>query len=164
MNTKKSLFISLIIMCSFVISSCAQKIDGKITASDLGIAPDFTVEKLDGGKFSLSGELKEKNAVLVFWTTWCPYCVKEIPAVEKLYKEKGGDLAIIGISLQESKTKVAGFVAKKAMTYPIGLDMDGMVADKYGIQTIPSIVAIDKKGKILYQGSSLDDMLEKTGF
>lgn len=53
-----------------------------------GPMPDFTVSTLDGGTFTLSDALKEKDAVLVnFWATWCGPCAFEFPYLEEAYEQ-----------------------------------------------------------------------------
>ena len=50
------------------------------------VAPDFTMQTIDGKPFTLS-ELKGRVVVLDFWATWCPDCRKEIPEVKNIYKK-----------------------------------------------------------------------------
>jgi len=129
-----------------------------------GKAPGFTLSTVDGGKVDLEKVLKNKNAVLVFWATWCPACVREIPHVEKYYKEKSGDVAVIGINIRESNEKVASFVKKKGISYPVALDASGQVAGAYKVQGIPTVVAISKNGDILYYGHDIGEMSRKVNF
>ena len=49
-----------------------------LLASRWGAAPDFTLQDLDGNTVRLSG-LKGKPVLMVFWATWSPLCVREIP-------------------------------------------------------------------------------------
>ncbi|GFZ33844.1 hypothetical protein CSC2_43700 [Clostridium zeae] len=59
------------------------------------------MKTLDGKEVSLS-DLKGKNIFINFWATWCPYCVQEMPEIEKLYQEtKNSDLIILGIDIGE---------------------------------------------------------------
>ncbi len=52
-------------------------------------APDFTLEQLDGaGKLTLSEVNKDAPVLLVFWATWCPSCVDEIPQLNELFQAK----------------------------------------------------------------------------
>ncbi len=49
------------------------------------LAPDFTLDTLDGSKVTLS-ELRGKIVVINIWATWCPPCRAETPALEKSYE------------------------------------------------------------------------------
>jgi len=139
----------------FLLSACSD-VGGQAVVG--GKAPDFTLKTITGSTIDLAGTLKTKPAVLVFWATWCPACVREIPDVEKYYRAKGFEVAVIGINIQESQKKVADFAAKKGITYPVALDISGEVARAYGVRGIPSVIAIDKNGDILYYGHDIVEM------
>ncbi len=144
------------------LSGCTQA-EPQAPSSD-GKAADFTLPLLDGKSITLSAALKTKKVVLVFWTTWCPYCVKEVPAVESFYKKNSNTAQVIAINLQESAQKVKSFVEKNAITYPVALDAQGVTGKLYGVRGIPAIVAIDKDSKILYYGHSMEEMETKVSF
>ena len=48
-------------------------------ASNAQAAPDFTLDRLDGGKISLADYKGKKPVILGFWTTWCPNCRRDMP-------------------------------------------------------------------------------------
>jgi len=122
---------------------------------------DFALEDLNGNKIKLSN-YKGKGVLLVFSTTWCSYCRKEIPQLKELYakyKEKG--LEIINIDIQESKDRVSAFTLKHKLPYTVLLDTDGKVASMYGVRGVPTKVLISKEGKIICIACrSIDIMLE----
>jgi peroxiredoxin len=124
-------------------------------------ALDFALEDLNGNKVQLI-DYKGQNVLLVFSTTWCSYCRKEIPQLKELYakyKEKG--LEIINIDIQESKDRVSTFTLKHRLPYTVLLDTDGKVASMYGVRGVPTKVLISKEGKIICIACrSIDIMLE----
>ena len=118
------------------------------------VAADFTLETLDGNSVTFSDLKGKKAALVVFWTTWCPYCVQEVPELNKL-QEKLGDkgLEILAIDIKESKNKLDSFVKKQGVKYKVLLDKDGSVAQKYNVYGIPANFLIDKQGLIRATGS-----------
>jgi peroxiredoxin len=124
-------------------------------------ALDFALEDLNGNKIKLIN-YKGQGVLLVFSTTWCSYCRKEIPQLKELYakyKEKG--LEIINIDIQESKDRVSAFTLKHKLPYIVLLDTDGKVASMYGVRGVPTKVLISKEGKIICIACrSIDIMLE----
>ena len=119
------------------------------------IAPDFTLQTLAGEKFTLS-ELKGKKVVLNFWASWCPPCKKEMPHLQKYYKEnaKEDNAVIVAVnlthterSLDEIKT-VQQFVDSYNLTFPIPLMEEKGIDKLYQIITIPSTFMIDTTGRI----------------
>lgn len=125
------------------------------------LAPDFTLETIEGKRIVLSDILKDKVVVLDFWTSWCPYCVKMIPQLEKFYTDKKDKVAVIGVNVKESKAKVGAFIQKMGISYPIVLDSGGTIADLYKVRGLPTLVAVDKDSKILYFGHSIEEMKTK---
>jgi len=113
-------------------------------------APDFTLDLLDGGKVTLS-ELQGHPVVLNLWASWCLPCRKEMPAIERVhqrYKEAG--LIVIGLNLtsQDSELDVRAFVQELGLTFPIALDRDGAVSDRYQLLGLPTTYFIDQSGII----------------
>jgi peroxiredoxin len=127
-------------------------------------APDFTLEALSGERVVLSDVLKKQKVVLVFWATWCPFCVKEMSLLEKFYQENQDKVVVMGIDVQESKTKIENFVRGKKISYPIVLDSEGKVATLYNAVGVPTIVVVNQDGTIIYYGHSTKEMISKIEF
>jgi peroxiredoxin len=152
-NTSRIFAIALI-ACMFTLPSNIEGANPKqldITKLTKEIkAPDFVLTDLKGQQFRLS-DRKGKNPVLiVFSATWCTFCVQEIPNFKSLhatYAKQG--LEIVNIDIQESKEKVARFVAKYELPYRTLLDQDGTVSGVYEVRGVPTTVLVDKNGLIV---------------
>ena len=65
---------------------------------------DFVATTIEGKRISLE-DLRGKVVVMNFWATWCPPCMREMPAVEQLasrYKNKG--LVVISVNVEDAAT------------------------------------------------------------
>ena len=115
------------------------------------LAPDFTLDTLDGNKVTLS-DLRGKIIVVNFWATWCPPCRAETPALEKSYEQyKDSGVLILGVDLtsQDSLSDVQAFIQEFSLTYPILLDRDGSISNTlYQIKGLPSTFFINREGII----------------
>ena len=114
------------------------------------LAPDFTLDTLDGNKVTLS-ELRGKIVVVNIWATWCPPCRAETPALQKSYEQyKDSDVVILGVDLtnQDAVSDVESFVQEFKLTYPILLDRDGRVGNLYQIKGLPSTFFVNREGII----------------
>ena len=114
------------------------------------LAPDFTLDSLDGNKVTLS-ELHGKIVLVNIWATWCLPCRAETPALEKSYEQyKDSGVVILGVDLtnQDSVSDVTAFVREFELTYPILLDRDGSVGNLYQIKGLPSTFFINREGII----------------
>lgn len=110
--------------------------------------PQFILRDAAGSELKPS-DIKGKVVIIDFWATWCPHCVKEIPAFVELYKkykEKG--LVIIGISTDEDRDVVQKFVEKYKVNYPIVMANDEIQSAFGGIDSIPTTFVVDKQGVI----------------
>lgn len=114
------------------------------------LAPDFTLDTLDGNKITLS-DLRGKIVVVNFWATWCLPCREETPALEKAYEQyKHSGMVILGLNLtnQDSVNDVEFFVQEFGLTYPILLDQDGSVGYLYQVKGLPTTFFINREGTI----------------
>ena len=71
-------------------------------------------------------------------------------------------LEIVNIDIQESKEKVAKFVAKNELPYRTLLDEDGTVSGVYEVRGVPTMVLVDKNGMIVCHQCRTVDTLLKT--
>ncbi|RJP50637.1 MAG: TlpA family protein disulfide reductase [Anaerolineaceae bacterium] len=113
-------------------------------------SPDFTLDLLGGGSVSLS-DLRGKVVLINFWTSWCPPCRLEMPAIEKTFRNyKDLGLVVIGLNLtaQDSELDVAGFVQEIGMTFPVALDRDNAIGNLYRVTALPTSFFIDRNGII----------------
>jgi peroxiredoxin len=123
-------------------------------------APDFTLAKLNGEKFSLS-EFEGQVVLLNFWGTWCAPCLREIPDFIELQNNYQTDgLQIVGITLSSgSAQNIQAFVDKWGMNYTVLTDIRNyethQVTNEFGkvtgrpITGIPTTFLIDRDGYIV---------------
>ena len=126
-------------------------------------APDFDLPLLSGAprQIRLSEAARENPVLLVFWASWCPACVEEIPELNGWYEEYAPrGLRLLGINVAESPWQILKFMRLQPIRYPVLLDKDGAVANLYGVAGIPAAVLIAKGGKIQYYGFSLPRNIE----
>ncbi|MCY4639653.1 MAG: TlpA disulfide reductase family protein [Chloroflexi bacterium] len=119
--------------------------DGRPAEGEL--APDFTLTSPEGARVALS-DFRGKTVVLNFWATWCPPCRAEMPELQAVWEERGEgrDLVVLAVDVEESADAVARFVESLGLTFPVVLDVDGAVADHYGLPGLPSTFFIDADG------------------
>ena len=111
---------------------------------------NFELTDLRGKSWDLKS-LSGKVVLVNFWATWCPPCRKEMPDLEKLYKEfKTKGLVVLAISDEES-AKVAPFIAQGKYSYPVLLDPGRKVNDEFVVDSIPKSFVYDREGKLVAQ-------------
>jgi thiol-disulfide isomerase/thioredoxin len=132
-------------------------------------APQLAVTDIRGNPVSLTA-FKGKTVLLDFWTTWCPPCRADGPALEKLNRKYGDkELAIIGISVDEERGVVERFLKDTRKSYPVVLTSENEMPRPYQIGVFPTYIVIDEAGNITsaVQGergfSDLRNLLKKAG-
>jgi thiol-disulfide isomerase/thioredoxin len=117
-------------------------------------APEFTLADLTGTPHTLS-EYQGQVVLLDFWASWCGPCRQAMPHVQKLWDTyQGRGLMVLGINVSDT-ADVAAFMRKEGFDYPVLLDGD-LVANEYNVSGLPSFVVIDRAGRIIYRGTSLN--------
>ncbi|MCC6708849.1 MAG: TlpA family protein disulfide reductase [Gammaproteobacteria bacterium] len=105
------------------------------------------------GKSQPLSQWRGKLVVLNFWATWCPPCLKEIPAFVELQQRLGGQgLQFVGIALDEVAA-VEPFLKEHTINYPVLLgDQDvARFMTELGNQigALPFTVVVGRDGKVL---------------
>ncbi len=112
-------------------------------------APDFTLKDLNGRDVSLR-DLRGRVLLLNFWATWCPPCVEEIPALNRLRRGfQGRDFEIVGISTDRSVSTIKEFMETNPIEYLVLHDGDIKVSRIYNVFSIPTTFLIDRNGRIV---------------
>lgn len=117
------------------------------------VAPDFTLEMIDGTKFTLS-EQRGKVVMLQFTAGWCGICRSEMPHIEKEIWQRHKDnpnFVLVGIDREEPKEEIVPFIEAVGTTYPIAMDTNADVFASYALRSsgITRNVLIDREGKIV---------------
>lgn len=126
------------------------------------IAPDFTLETIQGEELSLS-DLRGQPVVLNFWASWCPPCRVEVPHFQAASVKFNGQAAIVGIDQGEPLSVVADFGALMGVSYPLLLDQDSTVNRQYGVAALPTTVFVGSDGVVrdVYTGIINQAVLEE---
>ncbi|MBR5464549.1 MAG: TlpA family protein disulfide reductase [Alistipes sp.] len=132
----------------------AEQVEDETVATTLAKvgmqAPDFTVTMFDGSSLTLS-EQKGKVVLVNFWATWCPPCRQELMRVQSDIVDRfaGQPFVFIPISRAEEKETVAAFREQMGYTFPMGLDPDRAIYDRYASNFIPRNFLINSEGTVV---------------
>ena len=143
-------------------------------------AIDFTLKDQYGNEHTLS-DYKGKVVFLNFWATWCNPCLREMPDIEKIYKQYGKNqeeviiLAVANPSSDEypnnadvSKDEIIAFLDENGYTFPVVFDETGNLLSEYLISAFPTTFLIDKEGNIsgyapgMLTKDMMDNVIEQT--
>jgi peroxiredoxin len=115
-------------------------------------AEDFPMQ-LNGKPARLS-DFHGKVVVLNFWGTWCPPCIEETPALNRLQKyiaSRNG--VVLGVAADEDPAVYEQFLRDQGVIFqtyrdPATKDNHSPIAESYGTVKVPETYIIDRQGKI----------------
>ena len=132
---------------------------GELTASSApGTATEIAGPLRRGGEFVLSDH-RGVPVVVNFFATWCGPCREEIPALSRLEREFGGELVLVGVSVDDDAAALDEFIADQGIDYPVlwleDLDNKDAVLNDYVFSAIPTtfIVRADRTPGEMIVGS-----------
>lgn len=109
------------------------------------VFPDLTAQGLEG----TLPDLKGKVLVVDFWASWCGPCKKALPVLAELHKEYGDKgVVFIAVSLDEKKADMDAYLKKSPIPFAVVRDPKGKLAEKLGIEGIPTSFVVAGDGKL----------------
>lgn len=149
---RKIRFISFLLIFSIFLQNQVYSLDRAVDESY--VAPDFLLEDINGRKISLDAYRDKKAVLIIFWTTWCPYCLRALSVLKQEKQDlDNAQVEVLAINMEESAFRVRKFVERLGINFTVLLDRDGRVSEEYGIFGIPYYFLIAKNGKIVFRGS-----------
>ena len=147
-------------------ANTAPQVKRKVDISTPEFRPEFALKDLED-KVRHAKEWDGKVLLINFWATWCPPCVREIPAfvdLHEAYKDKGFE--IIGIAI-DNKQAVIDFIDPMGAEYPIllgeetGIKLSQAYGNRLGV--LPYSIIVDRSGKIVstHRNELTFNMVEK---
>ncbi len=130
------------------------------TGPEIGnVAPDFTLQTIDGQSISLS-DFRGKTVLLNFWMSSCDACVSELPYLQTASDNRTDQqVVILAINCGESSQTVHSIVDRLKPSFPVLLDPEGTVCTAYK-RGAPTAFLIDSNGIIR---AIKDDAFESPG-
>jgi thiol-disulfide isomerase/thioredoxin len=149
--------VALVLMAGLVMASLAAPAGaapprrtrpaGPATSLVGQIAPAVQATRVSGtDPVSLDG-LRGRVVIVDFWATWCGPCVATMPMLDAMHRRHhGGGLTVIGLT-EESRATVQQHLRQQPVQYTVAQDV-GRTATRYGVSAIPTLVVIDRAGKV----------------
>ena len=128
------------------------------------VFPALKMVDLDGRSTDFQAYRRPGRVYLVnLWATWCGPCRAEMPELQRVYPElekAGIDLVGISLDMGRERDRVAGFLSRMGVTYPVFTTDETAFAQIYaGDQVfVPLSFVIDRQGRIadVFAGWSLE--------
>jgi thiol-disulfide isomerase/thioredoxin len=121
---------------------------GELVMPNTGdVAPDFEYTLSDGTTHRLS-ELRGKRVLINFWATWCEPCRAEMPDLQQAADAHGDSLVILGVNKLEPIAVIPPFADELKIRFPLIVNTQGDIANRYGAKNIPTSFFINTDGTV----------------
>jgi thiol-disulfide isomerase/thioredoxin len=124
----------------------------KAARREAAVGKEFEFDFIPVGGKKPTGlrDLRGKVVVLDFWASWCGPCKKEFPGLKALYEKHARDgLEIVGVNLDDKEQALIDCVRQFGLSWPQASgNAASNLADKWGIEAIPAMFVIDRKGRL----------------
>jgi peroxiredoxin len=129
-----------------------------VCAASAGAA-EIKLKDLSGQEVNISTytQSSKKPLLLFFWTSWCPFCMRELKTLNQRKQQLGDAADLIAVNAGESKSIVERAVKNYKLESRVLLDESNIATDSYGIVGVPTFVLIDRKGSVSAKENSFPE-------
>ncbi|HET9729198.1 MAG TPA: TlpA disulfide reductase family protein, partial [Acidimicrobiia bacterium] len=109
--------------------------------------PDVTLTGVDCHQYALA-QFHGRPMIIAFFGSWCYDCREELPVLERLQRDEGNRIAVVGISFRDFPADTADFVRELKVTFPALLEDSTVnpVATRFHVRGIPDTLFVDAQG------------------
>jgi peroxiredoxin len=135
-------------LLAMLLLPCQAAMAAATTVGEL--APDFALPSAAGGNVRLS-EQRGQVVLLAFWSSRCAVCATELARLSELqttYRAAG--LVTLAVSVDDDMHSAARFAHSHPERFPLLLDLRKGVSRAYGIERLPTMVLIDRRGRVRF--------------
>lgn len=114
-------------------------------------APMTPILAEDGSLLDL-GRFRGKVVLLNFWATWCPPCIREMPALDRLQAALGGQtFTVVPLSIDDGEIDgPVSFVKRLGLgNLDVYQDFTGAAAKAFPLYGLPITYLIDRNGALI---------------
>ncbi|NOQ78006.1 MAG: redoxin domain-containing protein [Gammaproteobacteria bacterium] len=112
-------------------------------------APEIGLTDIDGRKHTLKNY--QGNILIInFWGTWCQPCRKEMPALQRAYRQlKKENISIIAIAMGDTSSDVMQYRNNNPVDFALISDKDSMVSTNWSIPALPTSYILNQSGEVI---------------
>ncbi|MCU0765574.1 MAG: TlpA family protein disulfide reductase [Burkholderiaceae bacterium] len=127
-----------------------------LAATVPGKAADAPVRWTDialvDGRVLKAADLQKRTVVVQMWASWCPFCMKQNPHIQKLHEaSRGGGLLVLTFTLDKTPQAAREYMDKRGYTFAAALTTPQVEAWFGKRRTLPEVYVVDPAGRIVFR-------------
>jgi len=127
----------------FLIAALGVLLCSAAAAEEARIAPDWTLQSVDGETVTLSEVAAEQPVIVLFWATWCPYCKSLMPHLQSVRLEYGDATRVLAVHFRDDEGDPVAFMERAGYDFTL-LPDGGEVAELNDAWGTPQVLVIDR--------------------
>lgn len=108
--------------------------------------------RLLDGRVLRAGDLQRQTVVVQMWASWCPFCMRQNPHIQKLHEASGGrGLQVLTFTIDKTEQAARDYLAKRGYTFPAamaGADVESWFGPR---RTLPEVYVVDPSGQVVFR-------------
>ncbi len=124
----------------------AAPVQAAVKPGDYVALPEI---RLLDGKVLPEGYFKGKPVIIEYWASWCPFCARQNPYMQKLWEQaQDKGLEILTVSIDRVDQDAADYLRKHGYTFPVAMETEALRAVLGKRKVIPDIFVIKADGQV----------------
>ncbi len=108
---------------------------------------------IEGAMHQLT-DYRGKIVIVNSWATWCAPCREEMPSMQRAWialREEG--IVMLAVNVGEDEDTIFQFTADYPVEFPLLMDLDSKVVQRWPVVGLPTTFVLDTKGRMTYRAS-----------
>jgi len=125
---------------------------GRASAQATDAPVRWTDIELVDGRTLRAADLQRRTVVVEVWATWCPFCMKQNPHIQKLHEaSRDSGLLVLTFALDQAPEVVRQYMDKRGYTFAAALN-GPQVQRWFGKRrSLPELYVVDPAGRIVFR-------------
>ena len=112
----------------------------------------WTDVQLVDGHVIKAADLEGRTVVVEFWASWCPFCAKQNPYIERLNRAHGGkDLVVLTFTLDQTDEAARKYLKNHGYTFAAARATHEIERRFGGRRSLPEVYVVDPKGRVVFR-------------
>jgi len=105
------------------------------------------VALLDGRTLT-AAELERSTVVVQMWASWCPFCARQNPHIQKLHESAGGRLLVLALSIAKDPAVEREYLRQRGYTFAAAM-APAQTSEWFGKRrSLPEVYVVQPGGRI----------------